>query len=317
MNLIHRQAIYRDFCRKYGDQLPIFYQDWYLDALSQENVWDVAWVENNDKIICVMPFFVKRKLGFKFAYMPLFYKFGGPFVVPEFRITSKLEQKTLKLLCEKLPELDEWQVCFRPEIDNWLPFYWSGFRQTTFYTYRIHNLHDILSAYERITNDYRRRIRNAQDLFYLSDALTIDTVYELGKEPFDRINRAFPISSRYVTELHKHLEAHNQAKYFIACDKEHRPHAVFYVMWDAHNAYALIKGTSPSHKGSDASIWVVWKALEWIAQNTNVETFDFLGSMLPTIEPFMRQFGAIQTPYFSMSKTNSRLLSILKYIKNQ
>ena len=43
--------------------------------------------------------------------------------------------------------------------------------------------------------------------------------------------------------------------------------------------------------------------------------FDFEGSMIESIEKYFRSFGSIQTPYFSISKTNSKLLKIRKFIK--
>jgi len=50
----------------------------------------------------------------------------------------------------------------------------------------------------------------------------------------------------------------------------------------------------------------VWHAIKHSA--TVTKSFDFEGSMIEPIERFFRAFGAIQTPYFAISKTPSKWL---------
>ena len=44
--------------------------------------------------------------------------------------------------------------------------------------------------------------------------------------------------------------------------------------------------------------------------------FDFEGSMIEGVERSYRAFGAIQTPYFSITKTNSKAFRFLKAIRS-
>ena len=48
----------------------------------------------------------------------------------------------------------------------------------------------------------------------------------------------------------------------------------------------------------------------------DISYFDFEGSMIEPVERSFRQFGAKQTPYFSVSKTPSRLLKTLFFVKD-
>ncbi|MNL58530.1 hypothetical protein D3C87_1821750 [compost metagenome] len=41
-----------------------------------------------------------------------------------------------------------------------------------------------------------------------------------------------------------------------------------------------------------------------------VDTFDFEGSMIPKVEEVNRRSGGIQTPFFEISKTPSKILSL-------
>jgi len=53
---------------------------------------------------------------------------------------------------------------------------------------------------------------------------------------------------------------------------------------------------------------LVKEIIKYVSNYTN--KFDFEGSMIEGIENSFRQFGAIQKPYFAISKTTSRFLKI-------
>jgi len=65
-------------------------------------------------------------------------------------------------------------------------------------------------------------------------------------------------------------------------------------------------GGNPSLRNSGAHSLILWEAIRYVADYA--ETFDFEGSMLPGVERFFREFGAIQTPYFTISKGKLSLL---------
>jgi hypothetical protein len=48
----------------------------------------------------------------------------------------------------------------------------------------------------------------------------------------------------------------------------------------------------------------------------NNKTFDFEESMIESIEKYFRSFGAIQKPYYNISKTNSKLIKIKNCIRD-
>jgi hypothetical protein len=51
-----------------------------------------------------------------------------------------------------------------------------------------------------------------------------------------------------------------------------------------------------------------WEAIKFSA--TVAPKYDFLGNMNPSIEPYVRSFGTVQTPVFTITKTPSRLLRL-------
>ncbi|MNF11290.1 hypothetical protein D3C80_2124830 [compost metagenome] len=54
--------------------------------------------------------------------------------------------------------------------------------------------------------------------------------------------------------------------------------------------------------------------IEFVADKTC--KFDFEGSMSEPVERSFRQYGAVQIPYFAVSKTPSRLLKTYLFLKD-
>ena len=78
------KARYYDFCRTAPD-VPVFAQPWYLDACAEGGNWDVVLAEQKGRVVAALPFFYKHKGPFRYATMPPFVKWLGPYLLPEFR----------------------------------------------------------------------------------------------------------------------------------------------------------------------------------------------------------------------------------------
>ncbi|QPT41279.1 GNAT family N-acetyltransferase [Oligella ureolytica] len=100
---------------------------------------------------------------------------------------------------------------------------------------------------------------------------------------------------------------------FIAEDEQGRHHAGVYLIWDDNTAYYLMGGGDPDLRNSDATSLCMWEAIQFAA--TVTKNFDFEGSMIEPVERFFRGFGAVQTPYFSISKTNSKLIKTYRFLQ--
>src|SRR5689334_24058521 len=69
--------------------------------------------------------------------------------------SSDVCSSDLKILRAFATQLSRYKLffqAFHPSSSNWLPFYWSGFRQTTRYTYVIEDLTDL----NRVRSEERR-----------------------------------------------------------------------------------------------------------------------------------------------------------------
>lgn len=79
------------------------------------------------------------------------------------------------------------------------------------------------------------------------------------------------------------------------------------------SVYYLLKGIEPTKKDLGGMDVVQFESIKFTLESGRA--FDFEGSMIESIEKYFRSFGAVQKPYFTISKTNSKLLKIRKLIK--
>ena len=77
-----------------------------------------------------------------------------------------------------------------------------------------------------------------------------------------------------------------------------------YLVWDRNAAYYLMAGYREKGAGGGASL-LVWEALKFAS--TVVDTFDFQGSMIESIDRFFRGFGAMHVPFFFVSRESRRM----------
>ncbi|GLH64118.1 GNAT family N-acetyltransferase [Parageobacillus sp. G301] len=306
---------YRELCKK-EKSIPIFSKDWWLDAVAGDN-WDVAIVEKNGEVIAALPFVKKRKAIFDIISMPKLTQNLGIWVkYPENqKYTNRLsfEKEVYTELIDQLPKFDYFKQNFHYNVTNWLPFYWKGFEQTTRYTYVIEDLTNVDKIFASFRENIRREIRKATKKVEVISNDDIELFYDVNKLTFERQNLTIPYSLSFLINLDQTLHPRNARKIFFAKDKQDRIHSAIYIVWDENSAYYLMGGGDPNLRNSGATSLLMWTAINYVSDKT--QKFDFEGSMIEPIERFFRAFGAVQKPYFQITKTNSRLLKARKFLK--
>lgn len=309
------KSTYRKFCQQNKD-LPIFFQDWYLDAVCQEGSWEAAIVEKGQQPVGVLPYYLKKKGSFSYITMPLLTKMMGPFVTASFRKEPKFTQ-ICKALIKQLPKVAYFEQTFSYEITNWLPFYWNNYEQTTRYSFLL-DISDLDKVFAGFASNYRNnKIKKAQAVVRIERDLSLADFYKVNKLSFDRQQIAVPYSMQFVERLDRALVDHQSSAIFFAVDAAERIHSVAYIIWDQQKAYYLMAGDDPALRGSGASILLVWKIIQFVNQELGLTEFDFQGSMIQGIERVRRQFGARQVPYFLVQKRNSIAFQWLTTLKRK
>ena len=124
-------------------------------------------------------------------------------------------------------------------------------------------------------------------------------------------------SISYNYDLYKRMfdaAYHNNAgKVWYAIDDQQNIHATIFVVYDHKAAYYLISSIDPTHYDSGATTLLLRDAISYVSGRT--KEFNFEGSMIKNVEYSFRKFGAVQMPYFHVTKINSPLLKIRSTIR--
>lgn len=288
----------------------IFQQPWWLDAVSPDR-WSEVVVKKNDEIIARLPYVKKRKYGLTLITLPVLTQTLGPWLKPSTAkyVNQLAEQKELmNSLIEQLPQSDYFVSNFHYSIENWLPFYWNGFTQTTYYSYVIENLQDLDLVWNGFQENIRREIRKAKKHAIVRTDLDLNCFLDINSLTFERQGKNLPYSRELIQRLDDACVKNQARQMFFAEDPQGRIHAAIYIIWDNKSAYYLMGGGDPQLRTSGATSLLMWEAIKFAA--TVTKKFDFEGSTIEPIERFFRAFGGRQIPYFQVRK-NSRRMQLL------
>ncbi|MDR3252832.1 MAG: GNAT family N-acetyltransferase [Tannerella sp.] len=303
---------YRELCATETD-IPVFSQDWWLDAVYGGDRWDVLLVEKNGRVAAAWPLYMPLH---GVVTMPPYTQSMGIWIAPlsdDTKYSSALEQR--QSLCKQLIERLHARVFmqnFAYSFTDWLPFYWADYRQTTRYTYILPDLSDLGALWEGMSQNTRRNIKRAQDEAHISvrQDVGIDDFLRVQEQTFERQNIRNKQSVHVLRRLIEAAVSRGQGALFGGYDPEGRLHAAAFVVWQPSSAYYIAGGGDPALRRSGAHSLVLWEAVRHASAYSKV--FDFEGSMLPGVERFFREFGARQTPYFTISKGQMSIIDRIR-----
>ncbi|XOF34040.1 MAG: GNAT family N-acetyltransferase [Candidatus Electrothrix sp. YB6] len=308
---------YRELCQT-ESTIPIFSRDWWLDAVcGGSEHWDAAIVEKNGNILASNPYFIRKKLRKTLLKMPPLTQSLGPWLKGSEGKYAKVlaaQKDHMQALIDQLPDFDLFSQNWHYQYTNWLPFYWRGFSQKTNYTYVLPELSDEKKLWAELRENIRREIRKAESRFKLKvrDDLLLTDFLRLNRMTFERQGKEVPYSESFIRRIDEACMNRACRKIWIAEDADKRHHAGIYIIWDENSAYYLMGGGDPELRNSGATSLCMWTAICHAA--TVTKKFDFEGSMIEPIERYFRSFGALQMPYFSISKIPSRILRVRRLL---
>ncbi len=308
---------YIEFCKN-EKVMPIFSKPFWLDAVCGEDGWDVILVEKGGKIFASMPY-VKPIVRYSLTYstMPKLTQTLGPYIsYPKGQKYVKrlaFEKEIINLLIEKIPFCDYFSQNFDYNYKNWLPFYWNKYQQTTRYTYILNDLIDYENVYNGFQSNIKTDIKKAQKVLKVNFKEELKIIYNTVEKTFIRQSKKIPFDFSYFENIDKALLKNANRLSLSAVDEIGNVHAVVYIIYNENEAYYLLGGGDPKYRNSGAHSFLINEALKLLTTKTKI--FNFEGSMIEPVERFFRAFGAIQKPYFQITKL-SRKAKILYGLKN-
>ena len=313
VSVSERKTRYADFCQ--NNYVPLHFQPWWLDAVCTDGEWDVCLAtDGGGTITGIWPYYQTRRFGLSVVQQPPLTTYAGPWLYypqnlkPQKRLY--FEKKNLDELVRQLPRTAFFRQNFHPDIQNWLPLYWAGFRQTTRYTYVFNDLRDLEKTKAAFKNTLRTDLKKAEQAAKIhrnDDSAAL--LFQLHEMSFQRKNLHLPYSFETFRRLHSALSERQQAAIFIAHDRRSNIlHAGLCLAFDEYRASVLLTGADPVFK-THCAVWgLFWEAMKFCSERNL--SLDFEGSMERNIERGFRAFGAKLTPYHQIWKARNKPLEV-------
>lgn len=294
----------------------IFQEHWWLDIVAPGD-WEEAVVSNGTTILARLPYVRNRRTWLHSLSRPkLTARLGPWFAATDAKNSTALRRQKdyVEGLLSQLPNVAHASIVCHPEVTNVLPFYWAGYDLRVRYTYRLDSINDLESVWNGLSTNIRGDIRKADKVVQIEYDLGVNKFFSVFEKTFARQNRNVPFSRGFLERLDKALEGRNCRRQLFAVDSKGGIHAAIYIVWDDRCAYYLLGAGDPALRSSGANSLLLWHAIQLLSKHTRV--FDFEGSMIEPIERFFRAFGAIQTPYYHLTKISNPVLRAVKALRN-
>ena len=282
-------------------QGTVFCRSWWLKAISG----DVRLLGyfGGQHLIAGIPLYIEKRFGFELCTMPPLTPGWGVVIEPLVgKQVSKgsRELEILRSLAARLSDRPIFFQAFHPTLQNWLPFHWSGFKQTTRFTYVLEDLTCADAIWQGMRHQMRSEIRKAERLGIKVRTCDIETVFRAGQKLYKSRGVKQPFTLPYLRRLYEAAEHNSAAECFAAEDRAGNVHAANLLVWDSKKAYYLAGAREPESYTTGAQALLVWHMIRFAATRTKM--FDFEGSVLMGVERFFRGFGATRIPYSLIMK---------------
>jgi len=286
---------------KFVDLSPqgsIYSKSFYLKSIGYP--FKIGVVEENNRILGGIVL-AKNEAGV--WSNPLFVKYLGVLYAP--CSGDKLEYQSLTYRIDKeiVPNISGsiWSYTFHPNFQNWLNFYWNGYKQTTQYTYLIHfsRSPDFRSSYDE---KVKAPLRAAQKHNLLIDDIDVETFAEVNKKTYQTRGGRQPYSQKRLISLLERLAGQNCLYSRAVKDKAGNIHSVAAIVYDNRTANLILNGTDSVYRKFGGNSMLIDHMIEFASKHC--EAFDFEGSMHERIEKFYRGFGGEIVPYYLIYKAN-------------
>ena len=302
---------YREFCAAHPE-MPVFFQDWYLDAVCENGFWDAVLLRGQaGEVRAVWPFFMKKKWGFRYITMPLFVKYMGPWAAAT---SGAIEWPSA--LEEGLPMVDAFKQNFHYAVSDTGDLGKKGYAQRLQHTFLL-NIGDLDAVFRGVNRNMRRNILKAQRAVEVLTDNDPERFYPVSTWGFRRKGLATPYSGSLFMAHDAALAKRGQRQIFFAVDAQGRTHSAAYLIWDQHSAYYHLSGDDTLLRRSGSGFLLIWEAIRYAREVLGLSVFDFEGSMLPEVAAVRRQFGAIQTNYRFVWRYRHPLLKAALRIGNR
>ena len=292
------KELYRELCLHTRD-LPIFMQDWWMDAVCAGKQWDVLLsYDSNGNIQAAMPYLIRKKAWMKYIVMPQQTQIGGIWIANDSRdqVTEICQDFTRQLENLGLSYYYQHYPIGSPAVDAMRAL---GFKTKERVTYRIEDLSDLDKVINAFSKNKKRQLQKALSL-HADMSMSVEDFYRFHMQCLQEQGKQISYSREFLLVLERKTARLGQSQILSICNADNQVLAAAFLVWDKQSMYYLIPCYAPVHKDSGAGALLVLEAIK-LARQKGV-AFDFEGSMIRGVANHYKQFGSTRTLYYSVEK---------------
>lgn len=305
---------YSEWANSQGD-LPLYMNTWWLDIVSGEGDWSAVLVSSsNGQVVGALPYTTKKRYGLSVIIPPMMTAYSGPWIFlkkDSRRTYIKAKHRYWEILdriIQGLPTSAIQIIQTSPDIDDWLPFHWKGFRQTTRYTFLLEDISDPEACYEGFKGNIRTNIRKAESKLKVIKSNDVNALYDIHNQSFISQGSTSPIPRQLLIDLYNAAASRGQANIHLAIDQNQTVYAGTMTFKDCEKAYILISGVDRSKGNIGALNLLYWHVIQYYSKD--IKVIDFEGSMLEGVAPVFLAFGAKMYPYHRLIRYKNKAIEI-------
>ena len=295
------KELYRELCLHTRD-LPIFMQDWWMDAVCAGKQWDVLLsYDSNGNIQAAMPYLIRKKAWMKYIVMPQQTQIGGMWFSSAVADNSNIILEICQEFTHQLAELGlsyyyQHYPIGSPAVEAMSTL---GFKTKERVTYRIDDLSDLDQVINAFSKNKKRQLQKALSL-HADMNMSAEDFYRFHVQCLQEQGKQISYSREFLLVLDRKTQRLEQSQILSICNADNEVLAAAFLVWDKQSMYYLIPCYAPAHKDSGAGALLVLEAIK-LARQKGV-AFDFEGSMIRGVANHYKQFGSTRTLYYSVEK---------------
>ena len=296
------KELYREFCLRTSD-LPIFMQDWWMDAVCAGKQWDVLLSFNkNGEIQAAMPYLLRKRAWMKYIVMPQQTQIGGIWIsdvaLPDNvdRLTEICQDFTRQLAELGLSYYYQHYPIGSNAIESMRTL---GFKIKERITYRIEDLSNLDQVISAFSKNKKRQLQKALSL-HAETNMNIEDFYRFHVRCLQEQGKQISYTREFLLVLERKASRLQQSQIISIHNADNEILAAAFLVWDKNSMYYLIPCYDLKHKDSGASALLVLESIK-LARKQGV-VFDFEGSMIRGVANHYKQFGGARTVYYSVEK---------------
>jgi hypothetical protein len=296
----------------------VFDEPYWLDAVVPGQ-WHAVEVRRDGVVVGRLPYVIKRRYGFSAISTPLYSNWLSPWIRPSGgKPTTELshQHQVLEELEKGLPRVDRAYIAAAPEFTNLMALHWAGYKLSFGYTHRLDvGQREETSLWDGLRDTVRRQIRKAQKLTQVTTTRSVTDFSKVLIKTYERQGKDVTGAVPTLERIDAMMGPRNQRKIYFAEDQDGNVHAAVYVIFDERHVFYIAGGGDPAFRQSGGHSLAMWAAI--LDARDKAPIFDFVGSMVPGIEYFVRGFGATQTPRMMAEKYSAvgRIAVALKELR--